>query len=131
MNDDYHNNKLGGRLKGVVNKHGNIDFKERISDLRAASAFIGVSSGLSWLAWGCGTPTVLISGFTEKYLEFQDCERIINTDVCHGCWHTHRFDPGDWEWCPEHKNSERHFECTKTITSEKVIQSLKKILNIV
>lgn len=131
MNDDYHNGKIGGRLKGVINKHGNVDFKERISDLRKASAFIGVSSGLSWLAWGCGTPTVLISGFTEKYLEFQDCERIINTDVCHGCWHKHKFDPGDWEWCPEHKNSERHFECTKTITSEQVIQSLKKILGIV
>ena len=128
LNDDWHNSKLGGRLKKVTNKSGNYDIKDRISDLRGASAFIGVSSGLSWLSWACGTPTVLISGFTDKHLEFQDCHRIINKSVCHGCWHDHKLDPGNWRWCPLHENTEREFECTKTITTEEVIENLKKIL---
>jgi len=128
MNDEWHNSKIGGRLKKVVNKSGNYPIENRISDLRGASAFIGVSSGLSWLSWACGTPTVLISGFTDKHLEFQDCHRIINKSVCHGCWHDHKLDPGNWRWCPLHENTEREFECTKTITTEEVIENLKKIL---
>lgn len=128
MNDDWHNSKIGGRLKKVINKSGDRPIETRISDLRGASAFIGVSSGLSWLSWACGTPTVLISGFTDKHLEFQDCYRIINKSVCHGCWHDHKLDPGNWRWCPLHEKTEREFECTKTITSEEVIENLKKIL---
>jgi len=128
MNDEWHNSKIGGRLKKVVNKSGDRPIENRISDLRGASAFIGVSSGLSWLSWACGTPTVLISGFTDKHLEFQDCHRIINKSVCHGCWHEHKLDPGNWRWCPLHEKTEREFECTKTITAEEVIESLKKIL---
>ena len=128
MNDDWHNSKLGGRLKKVTNKGGNYSIEDRISDLRGASAFIGVSSGLSWLSWACGTQTVLISGFTDKHLEFQDCHRIINKNVCHGCWHFHKLDPGNWRWCPEHEKTDREFECTKTISSEEVIEELKKII---
>ena len=126
--DDWHNSKLGKKLKNVIFKDGNRPLTERIADLKDASAFIGVSSGLSWLAWAVGTPVVLISGFTDKHLEFQDCKRIINEDVCHGCWHRHEFDPGDWRWCPEHKDTENHFICTKSIPPERVIESLNEIL---
>ena len=42
----------------------------------------------------------------------------------------HWLNPADWEWCPEHKNTPRHFECTKTIKPEQVIVSIDKILNI-
>lgn len=129
MNDEWHNSKIGGRLKKVTNKSGNYPIEDRISDLRDATAFIGVSSGLSWLSWACGTPTILISGFTDKHLEFQDCYRVINKSVCHGCWHNHKLDPGNWRWCPEFENTEREFECTKTISSEDVINEIKKILN--
>ena len=127
-NNDWHNSKLGGKLKNVISKDGNRPLSERIADLKGAKAFIGVSSGLSWLAWATGTPVVLISGFTDKHLEFQDCKRLINENVCHGCWHRHKFDPGDWWWCPEHKNTENHFICTKSITSEEVIKELNEVL---
>jgi hypothetical protein len=27
-------------------------------------------------------------------------------------------------WCPEHKDTDRHFECTKSITPEHVFRSV-------
>jgi len=103
--------------------------KELIKTIQESEFFIGISSGLSWLAWGAGVPVVLISGFTDVYLEpFKDIHRIINKDVCNSCWHTHEFDPGDWNWCPINKNTDRQFECSKTISSSSVIDSLKKLI---
>ncbi len=74
----------------------------------------------------------LQSYLRQPYSEFLDCERIFNydTNICTGCFNTHRLDAGDWEWCPEHKNTDRMFECTKTITSFKVIGAIDKLLNI-
>jgi autotransporter strand-loop-strand O-heptosyltransferase len=132
LGDAWHDSKLGGTLTGVVNKTGNYPIEDRMIDMKYADAFIGVGSGLSWLAWSIGTPVVMISGFSEPYTEFLDCERVFNYDpnVCTGCFNKHWLNPGDWEWCPEHKDTPRHFECTKTIKPEQVIVSIDKILNI-
>ena len=132
LGDTWHDSKLGGTLKGVINKTGNYPIEDRMIDMKYADAFIGVGSGLSWLAWSIGTPVVMISGFSEPYTEFLDCERVFNYDpnVCTGCFNKHWLNPGDWEWCPEHKNTPRHFECTKTIKPEQVIVSINKVLNI-
>jgi autotransporter strand-loop-strand O-heptosyltransferase len=90
--------------------------------------FIGVGSGLSWVAWTIGVPTVLISGFSKPISEFEgdDVIRIFNNNVCNGCYNRFRLDAGDWNWCPDHKDTERQFECTKTITGSMVIESIKK-----
>jgi autotransporter strand-loop-strand O-heptosyltransferase len=88
--------------------------------------FIGLSSGLSWLAWSLGKKVVMISNFTKDDHEFtSNCIRITNTDVCYGCWNEKGivFDKGDWLWC-KHKNTERHFECHTSITADKVIKEL-------
>ena len=132
LGDTWHDSKLGGTLKGVINKTGNYPIEDRMIDMKYADAFIGVGSGLSWLAWSIGTPVVMISGFSEPYTEFLDCERVFNYDpnVCTGCFNKHWLNPGDWEWCPEHKDTPRQFECTKTIKPEQVIVSIDKILNI-
>jgi autotransporter strand-loop-strand O-heptosyltransferase len=132
LGDTWHDSKLGGTLKGVINKTGNYPIEDRMIDMKYADAFIGVGSGLSWLAWSIGTPVVMISGFSEPYTEFLECERVFNydTNVCTGCFNKHWLNPGDWEWCPEHQNTPRHFECTKTIKPEQVIVSINKILNI-
>jgi autotransporter strand-loop-strand O-heptosyltransferase len=95
--------------------------------INGSQFFIGISSGLSWLAWALEKKTVLISGFTEENLEFNDCIRIINKSVCNGCWSRHRFDPGNWNWCPEHEKTARQFECTKTITGKEVISRIKNL----
>jgi autotransporter strand-loop-strand O-heptosyltransferase len=114
-------------LTGVIDKSGDFPLSDRISDLLQCEFFIGLSSGLSWLSWGIGIPTAVISGFTHPFLEFSDrCLRIINRNVCHGCFtkKEYKFDRGDWWWCPEHKGTERSFECTKTIKPEDVFISI-------
>ena len=132
LGDDWHDSKLGGTLTGVVNKTGDLPLQDRMVDIRDAKAFIGVGSGLSWLSWALNTPTVMISGFSYPYTEFQDCERVYPRDpkTCRGCFNRKWLDPGDWEWCPDHKDTPRQFECTKTITPDQVIASINKLLNI-
>jgi autotransporter strand-loop-strand O-heptosyltransferase len=87
--------------------------------------FIGLSSGLSWMAWALGKQVVMISNFTDADHEFK-CIRVTNTNVCHGCWNKaeFKFDRGDWSWCPLHKNTPRHFECHRGISAKQVIDSL-------
>ena len=133
MYDDWHDSKLGGTLKGVINKTGNFPLDERANDIMNAKALVGIGSGLSWLSWALDTPTVLISGFSKPYSEFKDCSRVFtpSLDICNGCFNTHRLDAGDWEWCPKHKNTDRMFECTKSITPESVIKAIEtQLLNI-
>ena len=111
---------------------------EKISDtsieytidcIRQSTFFIGLSSGLSWLAWAIGVPVVMISNFTEADHEFS-CLRVVDTSLCHGCWNNpnHKFDKGDWDWCPEHKNTPRHFECHRGIPASKVIDVVSTVL---
>jgi autotransporter strand-loop-strand O-heptosyltransferase len=133
LGDEWHDSKLGGTLYGVIDKTGyNIALEDRMVDIRDAKLFIGVGSGLSWLSWALNTPTIMISGFSYPYTEFQDCERIYPEDpkTCKGCFNRKWLDPGDWEWCPDHKDTPRQFECTKTIKPDQIIVSIKKLLNI-
>jgi autotransporter strand-loop-strand O-heptosyltransferase len=124
--DGYMNNV---HPKGVtIFKGGNL--QEVIDDLSSCEFFIGLGSGLSWLAWACKLPVVLISGFSEKWAETTlDTYRVINESVCHGCFNSERLDAGDWNWCPLHKNTSRMFECTKQISSDMVIKQINKIIN--
>jgi autotransporter strand-loop-strand O-heptosyltransferase len=130
LGDAWHDSKLGGTLQNVIDKTGDFPLSERANDIMNADAFIGIGSGLSWLSWACNTPTVLISGFSEPYSEFKDCERIGAPEgKCGGCFNRHRLDAGDWKWCPDHKDTDRMFECTTSITPEMVINKLNNILN--
>jgi autotransporter strand-loop-strand O-heptosyltransferase len=93
--------------------------------------FIGLSSGLSWLAWALGKQVVMISNFTKADHEFQsNCIRITDESVCHGCWNNKnfKFDRGDWNWCPIWKGYDKQFECHNTITADKVIASLQPLI---
>jgi autotransporter strand-loop-strand O-heptosyltransferase len=100
-----------------------------IDEMEKSQAFIGIGSGLSWLSWALGVPTVLISGFSYDWAEMKDCIRIgAPKGKCEGCFNRLRLDAGDWNWCPDHKGTERQFECTKSITSEMVIKELENFL---
>jgi len=84
---------------------------------------------LSWLSWAMDTKTVLISGFSYDWAEMQDCIRIGAPEgKCSGCFNRLRLDAGDWNWCPDHKGTNRQFECTKFITGKMVIKELEKFL---
>jgi autotransporter strand-loop-strand O-heptosyltransferase len=92
---------------------------------------IGLSSGLSWLAWAMGKRVVMISNFTEADHEFQyNCTRITNTEVCHGCWNERYtiFNKADWNWCKYHEHTPRKWECHTSITSDFVIQQIQHLL---
>ena len=107
--------------------------EDAISEISKSEAFIGIGSGLSWLSWAIGTPTILISGFSHDYTEpLTNTARICSpAGKCAGCFNTHRLDPSDWNWCPVHKGTDRQFECSKLITADSVISQLKKILGLV
>lgn len=108
---------------------GDIPLQERVDIIKDADFFVGLSSGLSWIAWGCGVPVVMISGFTHPTNEFATPYRVINYHTCHSCWNDMRldFDHFDFLWCPRHKGTDRHFECTRLISSEQVITTIRRI----
>ncbi len=109
---------------------GSLPFQERIDLIRNADMFIGLSSGLSWLAWCCRVPVILISGFTDPVNEFETPYRVQNATVCHGCWNDMRceFNHFDYLWCPRKKDAKDKFECTKAITSKMVIKQIDRIV---
>jgi len=121
----------GDKIEGVENIEDD-SMENTMNVIHHSEFIIGLSSGLSWLSWGMGKHVVMISNFTESDHEFLiNCTRITNPDVCHGCWNNpmFKFDKGDWYWCPEHKDTERQFECHKSITSEMVINQIQHLLS--
>ncbi len=107
----------------------------RAETLKRASLFIGLPSGLSWVAWACNVPVVLISGFSDvvrpdlpsqRYPEFDTPYRVSPPPwVCRNCWAT-----GDqrlakiFDECYRQKNN----ECTRAVTSEMVMTIINKAL---
>lgn len=106
-----------------------ISLYEMINYLEHCEFFIGVSSGVSWMAWAAGKKVIMISGVTEPENEFmEDNIRIHNDSVCNGCFNKTlhwRFNPSDWLWCPNYSKTSRQFECSSTITPEEIITQIK------
>jgi len=119
--------KEKSNLSKVIKRNGDFDLKERIWYLHNCEFFIGVCSGLSWLAWACEKKVVMISGATLEFTEFQeDNIRVINKEGCYGCWnsedHRDKFACFHESFCPEGKN----FECTRKISPSSVIQQMEE-----
>jgi len=122
-------NFMGNRIPTGVVQHPRGPIEDVMDELKKSKMFIGLGSGLSWLSWALNVPTVLISGFSYKWAEMQDCIRIGSpAGKCEGCFNRHRLDAGDWNWCPDHKGTPRQFECSREITADMVIKELEKIL---
>ena len=99
---------------------------ERINLLAYADFFIGLGSGLSWLAYACDVPVVLISGFSLPLGEFDTPYRVTNQMVCHGCYNDIRV---DWkDGCPYHAGTEREFECSRAISFRMVQSAIDRLL---
>jgi autotransporter strand-loop-strand O-heptosyltransferase len=114
---------------GAEDETGDTPLLERARWIKHAEFFVGLSSGLSWLAWAVGTPVVLISGFTHPTNEFDTPYRVINYHACNSCWNDvhYRFDHSDFLWCPRHKDISRQFECTRLITADQVKATIRRI----
>jgi autotransporter strand-loop-strand O-heptosyltransferase len=114
------------------NKFG-ISLEDTINYIEHSEFFIGLSSGLSWLAHALNKPVAMISNFSEDWHEIDllisDYKRITNKSVCHGCWNSvnkeFKFEFDDWYWCPKHKGTERQFECHTSITPEMILENIK------
>jgi len=114
---------------GTEDFTGDLPLQKRVDLIKGCDLFLGLSSGLSWLAWCCRVPVVLISGFTDPVNEFATPYRVQNATVCHGCWNDTRcdFNHFDFLWCPRKKEARNKFECTKAITPKMVIDQIRKI----
>lgn len=112
-------------LKGVINLKDK-SMSETIRTIQHAEFTISISCGIAWLSWALEVPTVLISGFSKPVSEMGDCIRVINEDVCHGCYNDGNlpFDRGNWNWCPRNKK----FECSVQITPERVKHYLAPLI---
>lgn len=118
------------KLKNIIDRTDRT-IEESMNNIYHSEFLIGVSSGPAWLAWALKVPVIMISGYSKAIGEFHTgVERIINTNVCHGCFNRTdlAFDRGDWNWCPVHKGTPRQFECTKQITPEMVKEAINKII---
>jgi len=117
---------LNGMPIGAVDKTGDFPLSERIKQISGAEFFIGLGSGLSWLAWALNKSVILISGFSKPFAEFDTPYRVFNEHVCNGCWNdtSLKFDPANWFWCPRAKN----FECSSEISFEMVKDKIDKCL---
>lgn len=116
---------------GAEDFTGNISLAERASLLKHAEFYVGLSSGLAWLAWAAGTHVVMISGFTHPNNEFNTPYRVFNYHTCNSCWNDPKamFDHHDFLWCPRHKGSDRQFECTRLITVDHVKKIIQRVPN--
>jgi len=112
--------------QNCIDKTGDLPLEDRINDLFHCEFFIGLSSGLAWLAWACQKPVVMISGFTDVFNEFSNPLRVINKNVCNSCWNdvNLKFDVKNWLWCPRNKD----FECSKEISFEMVKDKIHSII---
>jgi autotransporter strand-loop-strand O-heptosyltransferase len=115
---------------GAIDKTG-ISLLESTHYMNHAEFHIGTSNGLSWLAHAVGKKVVLITNVTKKWCEFTtNVIRIDNESVCHGCLNEKPFDKYDWNWCPNHKNTKRMFECTTSISPHDVFDKIKNNITI-
>ena len=100
---------------------------ESLNILYYSEFLVSPSSGMAWMNWALGKHTVMISGFTPKHHEFQtNITRIINEHACNSCWANinFKFDPGDWDWCPVWKGTDKQHICEKSISPLTVFNSL-------
>jgi len=115
--------------KKAIDETGNFPIANRVKQIMNCDFFIGLSSGLSWLAWALGKKVVMISGCTHKINEF-DCFRVQNESVCHGCLNDEDlscFEEIQWNWpyCPRNKK----FECRRKISFDMVKEQIIALRN--
>lgn len=117
--------------ENAINETGNYPIEYRIQQIKNCDFFIGLSSGLSWLAWALGKKVILISGCTHDFNEpTSNIYRVINNNICHGCLNDETIDNktgilSGWFYCPRNKD----FECSRQILPDSVIEKINLIID--
>ena len=127
---------FNGLPKKSVKRVG-MPLEDVVNYIQHAEFFIGLSSGLAWKALGLGKKVAIIANFTKEDheipLDEHNYKRIVNKSVCHGCWNNPKYDLQNifdnkiavWDECPEHKGTNRQFECHTSITPEHVFNKIE------
>ena len=117
--------------KGTINKTG-CTFDEAATLIKGAEFHMGLSSGLSWLAWALGTHVVMVSSFSHPICEFTtNITRIYNDTPYSGYYNDpkFKFDPKNWHWNPFLDiSTPEEWHDFESITPEQVINEINKIL---
>lgn len=95
--------------------------------LRHCEFLVGLTGGISWLAWALGKPVVAISGFSSPSTNFDNPYHVNNPHVCNSCWNDIQFDTDDQRFCPRHKDTPRMWECSTKITPTAVVQMIERV----
>ncbi|MBR4641840.1 MAG: autotransporter strand-loop-strand O-heptosyltransferase [Selenomonadaceae bacterium] len=128
LNSEQTNDDLTIRKpEGAEDFTGNHPLLERANMLYHAEFFIGLGSGLTWVADAVGCPVVMICGFSQDWSEFYTPYRVANRKVCNGCFNDPRVS-FVLEKCPFHKNTPRELECQKKISPRMVIDNIERLI---
>ena len=114
--------------EGAEDFTGNRPLLGRADMLHHADFFVGLCSGLSWLAYTANCPAVLIGGFTMFWTEFPTPYRVYNRLVCNGCYNDLQV---TWKGniCPRNEDHpEDILLCSKKITPRMVIQTIDRVM---
>ena len=114
--------------KGAEDFTGDISLIDRANMLYHAEFFIGISSGLSWVANAVGCEVVLISGVTQNWYEFFTPYRVANRYVCNGCFNDARAPIFSVETCHRYSGTMRELECQKKISPRQVLNAIEKLI---
>ena len=106
---------------------GDFSIMHRANMLHHAKFFVGLSSGLAWLADAVNCPVVMICAFSRDWFEFYTPWRVANRLVCNGCLNDVRVDYLR-ESCPYHTNTPREFECQKKISPRQVLNTIERLI---
>jgi len=113
---------------GAENLTGDRPLIERAELLAHAAFFIGLPSGLSWLARSVGCPVIMVGGFSYPWHEFPGAYRVYNRLACFGCINDIRQNAYR-ESCPRWPQDSPHFlECGRSITPPMVIAAVNRLL---
>ena len=113
--------------EGAEDFTGNRPLIERANMLYYAEFFIGLSSGLAWIADAVKCPVVMICGFSKDWWEFYTPYRVANRLVCNGCTNDILVNYMS-DTCPYHKDTPREFECQKKISARQVLGAIKRLI---
>ena len=112
---------------GAEDFTGDRPLLDRANMLYHAEFFIGLGSGLSWLADAVNCPVVMICGFSQNWSEFYTPYRVANRLVCNGCFNDRRISYL-MKKCPYHEGTPRELECQKKISPRMVINAIERLI---
>ena len=116
-------------FKGAIQIKEDMPLEDVMNVIYHSEFFIGLSSGLAWVAFVLHKKVIRISSFLDDNHEFTtNTIHVSNRTGCNSCWHTHILDKSNWNHCPHHENTPRMFECQTSITSDMVIKQINVLI---